>query len=270
MEILQRNYVQQLGNGEPMLLAHGFGCNQTMWQRLTPAFADEYRLILFDYVGSGRSARAAFDAQRYSTLQGYVADVLEICAALGISEGLTFVGHSVSASVGLLASLAQPKLIKRLILIGPSPSFLNHPPDYFGGFEQADLNELLNLMDQNYIGWANYLAPLAAGAPDSPTTQTLNESFCSTDPQVARVFARTTFFADTRAELTRITTPALIIQHERDALVPLSVGEYMHRALRHSQLEVLDVGGHCAHLSHPELVIASMRRFLQATASAPA
>jgi sigma-B regulation protein RsbQ len=262
MNVLKRNHVNVLGSSGPTLLyAHGFGCSQGMWDRITPAFAQTHRQVLFDYVGSGQSERSAFLPARYSQLDGYAQDVLEVCDALELSRGVTFVGHSVSASIGLLASIARPGLFERLILIGPSPCFVNHPPDYFGGFEPQDLEGLLELMDQNYIGWADYLAPVVSGSPSSnPVSQELNHSFCSTDPTTARVFARATFFADNRADLAKVTTPCLILQHAHDALAPVQVGEYMHRALQGSTLEVLDTTGHCAHLSAPELVIAAMRR----------
>jgi sigma-B regulation protein RsbQ len=217
--------------------------------------------VLFDYVGSGQSDRSAFQPTRYSHLDGYAQDVMEVCDALELSSGVTFVGHSVSASIGLLASIARPGLFERLILIGPSPCFVNHPPDYIGGFEPEDLEGLLELMDQNYIGWADYLAPVVSGSPSSdPVSQELNQSFCSTDPTTARVFARATFFADNRADLAKVKTPCLILQHAHDALAPAQVGEYLHRELKGSTLEVLETTGHCAHLSAPELVIDAMQR----------
>lgn len=267
MDILRRNNVHVLGDSGPVLLyAHGFGCQQTMWSRITPAFADGYRQVLFDYVGSGKSDLAAFDSQRYSSLHGYAQDLLEVCDALGLHSGVTFIGHSVSCSIGLLASIARPGLFDRLVLLGPSPCFLNDPPDYQGGFEREDLQGLLELMDQNYIGWAQYLAPVvsgqAAGAPASVPTAELTDSFCSTDPVVARVFAQTTFFADNRADLPKVTRPCLVLQHRVDALAPLSVGDYMHRHLQGSSLQILDITGHCGHMSHPAEVIAAIRNYL--------
>ena len=264
MNILKRNNVRVQGDSGPVLLyAHGFGCDQTMWNRITPTFADTHRQVLFDYVGSGQSNYAAFDAQRYSNLSGYAQDVLEICDALGLKEGVTLIGHSVSCSIGCLASIARPELFDRLVLLGPSPCFLNHPPDYLGGFEREDLEGLLSLMDQNYIGWADYLAPVIAGEAASGLVSTeLSASFCSTDPNVARVFAQTTFFADNRADLPLVSRPCLILQHRNDALAPLSVGDYMHAHLPDSTLKVLEVAGHCAHMSHPALVVAALRDYL--------
>jgi sigma-B regulation protein RsbQ len=264
MSVPRRNNVQVLGHGGPVLLyAHGFGCNQDMWSRVTPAFASTHRQVLFDYVGSGQSELAAFDPQRYASLKGYAQDVLDVCDALDLREGVTFVGHSVSCSIGLLASITRPALFDRLVLLGPSPCFLNHPPDYMGGFEAEDLEGLLALMDQNYMGWAQYLAPVVAGASGAgEVAGTLSDSFCSTDPVAAKVFARTTFFADNRADLPKVQRPTLILQHRQDNLAPLAVGEYLHAHLPHSRLQVLESAGHCAHLSNPELVIEAMRGYL--------
>jgi len=264
MNILERNNVHVQGNDGPVLLyAHGFGCNQAMWSRITPAFAATHRQVLFDYVGSGKSDLASFDAKRYSSLQGYAQDVLDVCDALDLGSGVTFVGHSVSASVGLLASIARPELFDRLVLIGPTPCFLNDPPDYLGGFEREDLLDLLSLMDQNYIGWANYLAPVISGEVETGgLSRELSESFCSTDPGVARIFAQTTFFADNRVDLPKVSRPCLVLQHRHDALAPLAVGEYLHSHLQGSALKILDVAGHCGHMSHPSLVVEAMREYL--------
>lgn len=263
LNILNRNNVHvQANNGPVLLYAHGFGCNQTMWNQVTPYFESTHRQVLFDYVGSGKSDLASFDVKRYSSLQGYAQDVLDVCDALGLSNGVTFVGHSVSCSVGLLASIARPELFDRLVLLGPSPCFLNHPPCYLGGFEREDLEGLLSLMDQNYIGWANYLAPVVSGETEAGAlTGELSDSFCSTDPTVARVFAQTTFFSDNRADLPLVSRPCLILQHREDALAPLGVGEYMHANLQGSTLKVLDVVGHCGHMSQPFLVAEAMRNY---------
>ena len=264
--ILERNRVTVNGNSGPtMLYAHGFGCNQAMWHRITSAFG-EYRQVLFDYTGSG-AAGAPFDARRYASLDGYVQDLLDVCDALGLTEGVRFVGHSVSCSIGLLASIARPALFERMILIAPSPCFLNDPPDYYGGFEREDLAALLDMMEQNYIGWAQYLAPVVAGAAQAESTGAeLAASFCSTDPLAARTFARATFFADNRADLAAVTAPSLLLQHRHDALAPLAVGNYLHAHMANSRLQVLDVSGHCAHMSHPDLVVAAMRPYLSLTA----
>ena len=263
MNILERNNVHVQGkDGAVLLYAHGFGCNQNMWRKVTPAFSTTHQQVLFDYVGSGKSDIASFDTQRYSSLQGYVQDLLDVCDALNLSSGVTFVGHSVSCSIGLLASITRPKLFDRLVLIGPSPCFLNDPPDYLGGFEREDLDDLLSLMDQNYIGWANYLASAATGeTPENTLSAELSDSFCSTDPLVAKVFAKTTFFSDNRNDLPQVSCPSLILQHRHDALAPMVVGEYMHQHLKNSTLNVLDIAGHCGHMSHPALVIEAMRAY---------
>lgn len=263
--IVKRNNVNGHGQGPVLMYAHGFGCNQNMWSRITPAFAATHRQVLFDYVGSGQSELSAFDPQRYATLAGYAQDVLDVCDALDLESGVTFVGHSVSGSIGLLASIARPQLFDRLILLGPSPCFLNHPPDYLGGFEREDLEGLLALMEQNYMGWANYLAPVVAGSSGEQVAGELSSSFCSTDPRVAKVFARATFFADNRADLARVTCPSLIMQHRNDALAPMGVGQYLVDHLPQSVLRVLDVSGHCAHMSDPALVIDAMQQYFAAT-----
>jgi len=262
--ILVRNNVKVLEGGAPVLLyAHGFGCNQNMWDRVTPAFASSHKQILFDYVGSGQSDIAAFDPDKYASLNGYAQDILDICDALDLKSGVIFVGHSVSCSIGLRASIARPGLFAKLVLIGPNPCFVNQAPDYVGGFEKEDLEGLLALMDQNYIGWANYLAPVVSAQGESgAVTAELSDSFCSTDPQVAKVFARTTFFSDNRADLPKVTVPSLILQHRTDTLAPVSVGEYLHAHLAGSTLKVLEVHGHCSHMSEPALVIDALREFL--------
>jgi len=268
LDVLSRNNVTRHGNaGATLLFAHGFGCSQGVWHPVARAFAATHQEILFDYVGSGQSDPAAFDPQRYSTLAGYVQDLLEVCDALALASGVTLVAHSVSATIGMLASLERPGLFDRMILLGPSPCFLNHPPDYQGGFEREDLEGLLELMDQNYMGWAEYLAPIAAGAA-GPVAEDLNSRFCSTDPLAARAFAQATFFSDARAVLPRVRTPCLILQHRDDLLAPLAVGEHLHRHLAGSTLRILETRGHCAHMSQPELVVAAIQDFLAAPVAA--
>jgi sigma-B regulation protein RsbQ len=262
--ILARNNVKVLaGDGPVLLYAHGFGCNQNMWDRVTPAFKSTHQQVLFDYVGSGKSDISAFDPDKYASLSGYAQDILDICDALDLKNGVTFVGHSVSCSVGILASIARPGLFNKLVLLGANPCFVNHPPAYVGGFEKEDLEGLLDLMDQNYIGWANYLAPVVSAQDgQGPVTKELSDSFCSTDPMVAKVFARTTFFSDNREDLPKVAVPCLILQHRADSLAPISVGEYVHTHLAGSTLRVLDVHGHCAHMSDPQLVVEAMREFI--------
>ena len=270
MDVIRRNHVKVLGDQGPVLLfAHGFGCSQGMWTPVAEALTGPYRQVMFDYVGSGQSDLAAFDPRRYATLHGFAQDLLEVCDALGLQRDVTLVAHSVSCSIGWLAAIARPGLFSGQVLLGPNPCFLNDPPGYLGGFERADLDGLLALMDQNYLGWAQTLAPVVAGPDGSgPVTEQLSDSFCSTDPRVARVFAQATFYADNRADLPQVHCPSLILQHRDDALAPLSVGDYLLANLPDSQLQVLDVAGHCAHLSHPALVAQALQAWLAARALA--
>ena len=251
------------GHGaRPIVFAHGFGCDQNMWRFVAPAFEDEYRVVLFDYVGSGKSDMTAYDPQRYSTLDGYARDVLDVCRALRLSDAV-FVGHSVSSVVGILASIKEPRLFSRLVLIGPSPCYVNDPPDYHGGFERADIEGLLDLMDKNYIGWASFLAPVVVKNPERPEiARELEESFCSTDPRVARRFAETTFLSDNRGDLSRVRVPSLIMQCSEDAIAPAEVGEYLRRNLPGSAFRQLEATGHCPHMSHPEETVRVIKEYL--------
>jgi sigma-B regulation protein RsbQ len=255
--------VKVTGRGaRPIVFAHGFGCDQNMWRFVAPAFEDEYRVVLFDYVGSGKSDMRAYDPQRYSTLDGYARDVLDVCRALGLSDAV-FVGHSVSSVVGLLASIKEPRLFARLVLVGPSPRYVNDPPDYRGGFERADIEGLLDLMDKNYIGWASFLAPVVVKNPERPEiARELEESFCSTDPRVARRFAETTFLSDNRGDLARVRVPSLIMQCSEDAIAPAEVGEYVSRNLPGSTFRQLEATGHCPHMSHPEETVRVIKEYL--------
>jgi sigma-B regulation protein RsbQ len=264
--ILARNNVQLSGHGnQTILFAHGFGCDQTMWRFVTPAFEDQYRLVHFDYVGCGKSDLSAFDANRYGDLEGYAQDVLEICSALDLRD-VIFVGHSVSAMIGLLAANQEPSRFSKLVMLVPSPRFINDPPDYRGGFEERDLEGLLEMMDHNLVGWAGYLAPVVMGNPDKPElTDELQQSFCANDPAAAKVFARATFFADNRADLAKVTVPSLIVQISDDALVPMEVGDYLAANLPYSTRTVLQATGHCPQMSHPEPTIEAIRAFLDRT-----
>ncbi len=268
--ILQRNNVHVSGRGtQPMLFAHGFGCDQNMWRFVTPAFEDDYRIVLFDYVGSGKSDLSAYDAERYSTLDGYAQDVLDVCHALDLSD-IIFVGHSVSSMVGVLAANREPELFSRLLMIGPSPRYINEVPDYFGGFERADIEGLLETMEKNYIGWANFLAPAIMKNPERPELSSeLEASFCSTDPVIAKRFAEATFFADNRADLAAVTVPSLIMQCSDDMIAPNRVGDYLSRELPDSTLRTLEATGHCPHMSHPDETIAVMREYLGTPVATP-
>ncbi len=263
-DVSTRNNVNVSGSGtQPMLFAHGFGCDQNMWRFITPAFERDYRIVLFDYVGSGKSDISAFDFDRYSSLDGYAQDVLDICAALDLRD-VIFVGHSVSSMVGVLAANRDPGRFSRLIMVGPSPRYINDT-GYVGGFERADIEGLLELMDKNYIGWANFLAPVIMKNDDRPElTRELHESFCSTDPKITRRFAETTFFADNRADLPQLRVPSLIMQCSEDAIAPVEVGNYLHRTLPQSTLRMMKATGHCPHISHPEETIEAIKTYLAA------
>jgi sigma-B regulation protein RsbQ len=261
--ILRRNNVRISGKGEqPLMFAHGFGCDQNMWRFVAPAFADDYKIVLFDYVGSGKSDLSAYSAGRYGALDGYARDVLEICDALAL-EDVIFVGHSVSSMIGVLAAIARPGLFKSLIQIVPSPCYINHPPDYTGGFDRADIAGLLDMMDKNYMGWASFLAPVIMKNAERPELgRELEESFCSTDPTIARRFAEATFYSDNRADLANLKTPSLIIQVTDDAIAPVSVGEFMHANLPQSTLHLMEASGHCPHMSHPRETIKIIKDYL--------
>ncbi len=244
-----------------MIFAHGFGCDQNMWRYIVPAFSQQYRVVLFDYVGAGKSDAAAYHSSRYSSLNGYADDLLEICADLGIEHAI-FVGHSVSCMIGVLASIRQPRLFEKMILIGPSARYINDDP-YVGGFEKADIDDLLETMDKNYIGWANFLAPAIVKNPDRPElANELMESFCSTDPRIAREFAQVTFFSDNRHDLEKVTVPSLLLQCSEDLIAPFEVGHYLAAQLPKSTLKIMAATGHCPHLSHPAETIRSIRDYL--------
>jgi sigma-B regulation protein RsbQ len=260
---LARNNVQVHGSvdGPPMLFAHGFGCDQNMWRFVWPAFAAEHRIVLMDHVGHGGSDRAAFDRTRYATLDGYATDVLDICDALELTD-VTFVGHSVSAMIGALAAVREPERFARLVLIGPSPRYIDDG-DYVGGFTHADIEGLLASLDSNYLGWSSAMAPVIMGNPDRPELgEELDNSFCATDPEIAKHFARVTFLSDNRADLPAVRTPALVLQCCEDAIAPPVVGDYVHRHLPDSELVVLSATGHCPNLSAPEETTDAIRAFL--------
>jgi len=261
--VVARNNVTINGSGSTVLmLAHGFGCDQNMWRHLLPYFDEQYTVILFDYVGCGASDYSAYDKDRYSSLTGYAQDVLEICEALSLKD-VTFIGHSVSSMIGMHAAIQSPHIFSKLAMICPSPCFLNFPPEYEGGFDKEDLEELINLMDKNYVGWANYLAPLVMGqATDAALTQELETSFCSTDPKYAKPFAKATFFSDDRAMLAKLSLPTLILQSKHDNLASTAVGEYMAQFIPNSQLEVVDAHGHCLHMTNPSIVFSYLREFV--------
>jgi sigma-B regulation protein RsbQ len=262
MSVRLRNNVNISGRGaQPMVFAHGFGCDQNMWRWVTPAFEDDYRIVLFDHVGAGRSQLSAYSPAKYRTLDGYATDLLEICAEEGL-ENAIFVGHSVSAMIGVLAALREPGRFEKLVLIGPSPRYVNDD-DYVGGFGREDIEGLLDFLDDNYLGWVSAMAPVIMGNPDRPELGAeLTSSFCRTDPEIARQFARVTFLSDNRADLPKLSTPVLVLQCSEDAIAPLAVGEYVHAHIPGSRLVLMKATGHCPNLSAPEETIAAMKAFL--------
>ncbi|CAA9479419.1 MAG: Hydrolase of unknown specificity RsbQ, part of a novel [RsbQ - PAS domain] bacterial sensing module [uncultured Solirubrobacteraceae bacterium] len=263
MSAAHRNNVTEHGrrDGRPMVFAHGFGCDQNMWRFVWPAFADDHRIVLFDHVGAGNSDWSAFEPQRYSSLRGYADDVLAICDELGL-EDVVFVGHSVSAMIGVLAAAARPDLFASLVLVGPSPRYVDDD-DYVGGFQREDIEEMLDSLDSNYLGWSSAMAPVIMGNPGRPElAEELTNSFCRADPDIAAHFARTTFLSDNRSDLARVGAPTLVLQCSQDAIAPQAVGEYVAAQLPDSRLTLLDAVGHCPNLSAPEATIAAMRDFL--------
>lgn len=245
-----------------MIFAHGYGCDQNMWRLLTPAFGERYKVVVFDLVGCGRSDLSAYDRDKYGSLRGHAQDVIEILTELEVGPAV-FVGHSVSAMIGLIAGIAAPERFSKHVMIGPSPCYINDG-DYVGGFTRADIDSLLDTLDSNYLGWASAMAPAIMGAPDRPELrQELTNRFCATDPEIAKHFARVTFLSDNRSDLPKLQAPALILQCSDDMIAPLSVGDYLHRTLPHSTLRIIENIGHCPHLSAPTAIAEAMGAFLQ-------
>jgi sigma-B regulation protein RsbQ len=263
MSIQQRNNVHSSGEGSPTIVfAHGFGCDQTMWRYLHPDFVNRHKIVLFDLVGSGQSDLSAYDYAKYGSLHGYAADLLEIMDEFA-SGPIIYVGHSVSAMIGMLAAIEAPERFVANVMVGPSPSFINDG-EYVGGFTRSDIDGLLETLDSNYLGWSSTMAPVIMGSPDQPELGVeLTNSFCRTDPEIAKHFARVTFLADHRADLKRVTTPTLILQSSDDLLAPLGVGEYMLAQILGSTLSVVDNVGHCPHLSAPCASVDATKAFLR-------
>jgi len=262
MDILGRHNVTVSGKGERfMMFAHGFGCDRNMWRFVAPAFEETHRIVLFDHVGCGRSDSSLYDPGRHSSLQGYADDVVAIGRALGLEEAI-FVGHSVSAMIGILAARTAPGMFGKLVLIGPSPCYINDG-DYRGGFERSDIDELMTFMDSNFLGWSAALTPQIMGNPDRPElAEELNNSFCRADPDIAKSFARVTFLSDNRSDLEGVAIPALILQCSEDLIAPDSVGAYVHERLAGSALVRLRATGHCPNLSAPEETVEAIREWI--------
>jgi sigma-B regulation protein RsbQ len=263
MSALKRHNVVEHGpaDARPMVFAHGFGCDQNMWRYVWPAFAEDHRVVLFDYVGAGGSDASAFDTERYGSLQGYADDVLEICRELDLSD-VVFVGHSVSSMIGALAAATEPERFGRLVLVGPSPRYVDDD-GYVGGFTREDIEGLLDSMESNYLGWSSAMAPVIMGNAERPELgEELTNSFCRADPAIAAHFARVTFLSDNRADLSRVHTPSLVLQCSQDVIAPQAVGEFVHRHLPDSTMVQLQASGHCPNLSAPEETIAAIKAFL--------
>ena len=259
-----RNNVKVSGpvHGQPMMFAHGFGCDQHMWRYVAPRFEDKFRVVLFDHVGSGSSDTSAYDPSRYSTLHGYAADVVDICRELDLDD-VVFVGHSVSSMIGVLAAIAEPGRFAKLVLVCPSPRYIDDGP-YAGGFTEQDIDELLGSLESNYLGWSSAIAPVIMGNPERPELgDELTASFCRTDPKIAQHFATVTFKSDNRADLTEVTTPTLVLQCTNDAIAPVGVGEYVRDAISNSSLVMLAATGHCPNLSAPDETAAAIAAFVR-------
>lgn len=263
MDIARRNNITVVGNpqGPVVVLAHGFGCDQNMWRLTVPALVDDYRVVLFDYVGSGRSDLAAFSEDRYASLDGYAQDVVEVCESLDLRDAV-FVGHSVSAMIGVLAADLAPERIGALVMVAPSPRYIDDE-GYRGGFSAQDIDELLASLEANYLGWSATMAPVIMGNAERPELgEELTNSFCATDPDMARVFAQTTFLSDTRDDLKSVKVPTLVLECTQDVIAPREVGAFVHKAIPGSTLVTLDATGHCPHLSAPEASNEAITGFL--------
>jgi sigma-B regulation protein RsbQ len=260
--VLKRNNVTIYGSGhQVMLFAHGFGCDQNSWKFIIDAFVPDYKLILFDYVGSGQSDMSAYSAEKYSTLDGYAMDVLDICEELDLRD-VIFVGHSVSSMIGVLAAIKRPVYFKKLIFVGPSPRYINDG-DYNGGFERADLEGLFEFMETNYLGWSSTMAPAIMGNKERPELgEFLTSSFCSTDPEVANQFARVTFLSDNRSDLAKLTVESITLQCQDDIIAPLEVGEFIRQNNALNTLVIMNATGHCPHISEPEETILLIKKHI--------
>jgi sigma-B regulation protein RsbQ len=262
MGVSSRNNIKLAGQGaQPMLFAHGFGCDQNMWRFVAPAFESSYRTVLFDHVGAGGSELSAYSRAKYGTLRGYADDVLEICRELQLQQ-VVYVGHSVSAMIGVLAAIQEPERFASLVLVGPSPCYINDGA-YAGGFSRTEIEQLLESLDDNYLGWSSTMAPVIMGNPDRPELgEELTNSFCRTDPEIAKHFARVTFLSDNRADLQKVKTSSLVLQCSNDPIAAEAVGQYVHKHLAGSQLVLMEATGHCPNLSAPQETIAAMKAFL--------
>lgn len=264
-KLIKRNNIHFQGRADSdrvMMLIHGYGCDQNMWRFVTPAFAEDFRIVLLDLVGCGQSDSSYYDYDRYDSLDGYAEDILEICEAFEL-QNVTLVGHSVSSMISLLAALKRPDLFENLIMVGPSPCYINDN-GYNGGFSRQDIEDLLDSLDSNYLGWSQAITPVIMGNPERPElSQELTNSFCQNDPEIARHFARVTFLSDNRDDLPNLEVRTLVLQCSSDVIAPVSVGQYVHQKVSNSEYVQLQATGHCPHLSEPEETIKAMKAFLQ-------
>ena len=261
-KLIKKNNVTIHGtSSKVMFFVHGYGCDQNMWRFITPHFKDTYKIVLIDLVGSGKSDEKAYDYDKYNSLEGHADDIINICDALNLKD-VCIVAHSVSAMIANLAAIKRPALFKKIIMIGPSPRYINDA-DYFGGFSQKDINELLETLDSNYLGWSSAMAPVIMGNLDRPELAAeLEESFCQNNPEIATHFAKVTFLGDNRNELKELSTDTLIIQSKTDAIASIEVGQYVNNNISNSKLEVLETIGHCPHLSAPNKTIEAIKNYL--------
>lgn len=265
IDVLTAFNINTSGKGSrPILFANGLGCDQNVWRYVAPAFEDDYKVILFDYVGSGKSDKSIYNKDKYQSLNGYADDVLAICDALNTRD-VILVAHSVSSMIGLLAAIKRPQFFSRIIMLGPSPCYMNIPP-YFGGFTKEDLHQLLDLMKENYPQWASYFAPLAVGNPDRPQiADQVETTFCTADPDITCEFAKAAFLADNRADLCKLTVPTLIMQPAEDIVAPTQVGEYTHKNIAGSTIYYMKGTGHFPLLSAVDETISMIKQYLQKT-----
>ncbi|KEO74808.1 alpha/beta fold hydrolase [Anditalea andensis] len=261
--LIARNNINRIGSGsQTIMFAHGYGCDQHMWRYITPAFEEAYDIILFDHVGSGNSDENEYRFEKYNTLKGYADDIIELCENLELTE-VIFVGHSVSSMIGALAAAKRPELFKQLIMIGPSPCYINDD-NYYGGFSKEDIDELIDTLESNYLGWSSLITPVIMGNPDKPEfTEELNNSFCRMNPEIAKHFAKVTFLGDNRQDLSKITTPVLIIQCHPDVIAPIKVGQFVYGSVQNGSYKLLEVSGHCPHLTAPDQTIQALKSYIE-------
>ncbi|WP_143961819.1 alpha/beta fold hydrolase [Litoribacter populi] len=262
IDIKTKHNVTRAGNGsQTIMFAHGYGCDQNMWRFVAPAFEDKYDVVLFDYIGSGQTNDDLYDFDRYSSLEAHAEDIIQICEEMELKD-VIFVGHSVSSMIGVLAAGKRPELFNHLIMIGPSPCYINKD-NYYGGFSKEDIDELVETLESNYVGWSSFITPVIVGNPDQPEfTEELNSSFCRMNPDIAKHFAKVTFLGDNREDLNKVSVPSLVIQSDPDSIAPVKVGQYVHQNLPNSTYKKLEASGHCPHLTAPGQVINVLKDYL--------